>query len=184
MQILEVNSDIKFPFDWVDLDCYPNSKALRREVYLKTDDDVIHNLMELFYDLFTPIKAYIFMYDELWWQFCLDVWDIHNDVYRYEYDKLSNETQAYLSLLRESKIELDYSGVCKCNDWNAVLPIILDCIIHHIAPHSPILFSKSEDMFFYFHHTGSMGLYYKDNNCYIDNILNVFSEKYDIIIYE
>jgi hypothetical protein len=60
------------------------------------------------------------------------------------------------------------------------LLIILKCIVSHQAPYSPIFYDEVNDFFFYFHHSGSIGLYYKIENETIKNILENASDEYDI----
>ncbi|MET4013469.1 hypothetical protein ABIB62_003317 [Mucilaginibacter sp. UYP25] len=72
------------------------------------------------------------------------------------------QTQQYLSMLNDSKVPIGYSGVCKMLNCKIILAKILPCITDHIAPYSPIFFSSKYQLFFYFHHTGSIGLYYRE----------------------
>lgn len=179
MKIIDKVSGINFPFEWVNLSCYKDSKANRVEIYLKEDiDDFDTNLIHLFNSFFKRIENEILIYDKSWWNLTLDTWNIETDEYDYALDNKSDLTQKYMRMLLNSDIEVGYSGVCKCNDWDNFLKIILPTIRTHIAPYSPIFFNIENDFFFYFHHTGSIGLYYKEENKLIRNILKVSGERY------
>ena len=180
MRVLEEIQQSDLPLKWADLKKYRNSDSFRKEIYLTDDSDIVEGLIILFQTLFGKPKKDLLVYDKSWWNFCLDTWNIHTDQYDYDPDTKSKETQEYLKMLKASYIELGYSGCCKCNDWNTYLVIILKCIVSHQAPYSPIFFDEVNDFFFYFHHSGSIGLYYKIENETIKNILENASKEYDI----
>ena len=171
MRILKQIDNSDFPFDWVNLDYYPDSDAQRKEIYLIKNYDKVEELIILFYYLFGESKEDIYIYYKSWWDFCLDTWDPKNDEYHYDLYGKSKETIDYLCMLKDSDVKLGYSGSCGCLDWDLYLKIILECIIKHIAPFSPIFHNKKHNFFFYFHHTGSIGFYYHEENSAIDRIL-------------
>ena len=171
MKNLKIVTTTKFPFEWVSLESYPDSKGVKVEIYLKNNDFEATALKEMFRILFSQIDAEILIYQEHWGKFCLDTWNIKNDTYDYLGDDLSLLTKNYISMLLESNIPLEYNGVCKCNDWSKFLSIILPCIDSGLAPYSPIIFSTIHDLFFYFHYTGSIGLYYRKESNFIRDLI-------------
>ncbi len=74
-------------------------------------------------------------------------------------------------MLAKNEIKPEYSGFCICLDWDKFLPIILDCIIDHSAPYSLIFYVPNAEFMFYFHYSGSFGLYYKDLSDEIKSIM-------------
>lgn len=169
------------PLPWANLEGYRNSKAHRKEIYTNAaDGDEVSALTELFFHLFGPVKEQVLIYDKSWWDVCLGTWDIVNDKYDYTPEGKSIETSRYLTILHDAGITADFSGTCSCLDWNGFLPVILDCIVSHAAPYSPIFYSKAHDFFFYFHHTGSIGIYYPIENEAVKGILERAAEKYEL----
>ena len=154
MKILEKDANKKFPFDWVNLDYLPESNGGKREIYLQDNVNITEGLIFMFYLLFRSTKNNIQIYNSSWWDFCLDTWDSNK----------ADETKDYLKILYESHIEYGYSGSCNCFNWDRFLHVTLRCIITHKAPYSPIFYEDRNDFFFYFHHSGSIGIYYKNNN--------------------
>lgn len=132
----------------------------------------------MFYTLFQGIKNDIKVYNHSWWDFCLDTWNPNADEYDYELKGKSSETKDYLIMLTESSIEHGYSGTCSCNNWDKFLVIALACVVTHQAPYSPIFYNEKNDFFFYFHHTGSIGFYYKVRNETVAKILAIAKHKY------
>jgi len=167
-----------FPFDWANLNSYRDSFAHRKEIYLKDQSGIAEGLMFLFYSLFGPAKNSLIIYNRSWWDFCLDTWDFSRDEYNYDLEGKSVETQEYLKILKESRIPDDYSGCCVCMDWDKFLLVVLKCIISHRAPYSPLFCNVEDGYFFYFHHTGSIGIYYKKDSDVIKEILLKASEGY------
>jgi hypothetical protein len=169
------------PFEWVNLESYRDSKSFRKEIYLLNDDgDVAASLIMLFYELFGKIKKDLLVYDNSWGDFCLDTWNVHTSQYNYEPEGKSSVSKAYLVMLQESKIEPSYSGSCSCENWDAYLPVILDCILSHQAPYSPIFYNNKNQFFFYFHHSGGIGLYYKENSPFMTELLANARHTYDV----
>lgn len=64
-------------------------------------------------------------------------------------------------------------GLCKSLNWDKFLPIILDCMLSHKAPYSIMIYVPSHDFVFYFHHTGSIGLYYEELNDGVMHIIKI-----------
>ncbi len=180
MKILGKIANQDFPLVWANLDFFPESKGHKAEVYLIKNKSMIDELILMFYALFRGVKKNIKIYNHSWWDFCLDTWDPNGDKYDYELEGKSSETKDYLIMLRESSIEQGYSGICSCNDWDKFLSIVLTCIVTHRAPFSPVFYNVENDFFFYFHHTGSIGLYYKMKNEIVVKILNTARDEYDI----
>lgn len=170
----KLNKD--FPLKWVNLDFLPDSSGKKVEIYLSQKDHLSQELILMFYLLFNYVKDNIEIYNPSWWDFCMDTWNYAEDKYDYSLDSKTEESRKYLIMLRESDIEIGYSGICNCNDWDKFLSIILDCIMTHQAPYSPIFYDEKNDFFFYFHHSGSMGFYYYSENEIISKILNTIEE--------
>ncbi|MEO0684278.1 MAG: hypothetical protein AAFY76_04290, partial [Cyanobacteria bacterium J06649_11] len=132
-------------------------------------------LIELFEVLFSEVKDQIIIgqskVGEEWGGFCMDTWDMNRQENNYDFSKLSSVTIDYLNLLLDSRIEFDYRGFCRCHDWEHFLRVILGAIISHKAPYSPIFYNISSDYIFYFHHTFSIGLFYRKQNDAVETIL-------------
>ncbi len=169
-----------FPFKWANLDSYRDSEACRKEIYLKNPNKIVDGLMLMFSLLFRQSINNIIVYNKSWWDFCLDTWDFENDNYNYDLKGKSIETQEYLRVLIESHIQIGYSGCCICNNWDRFLKVILNCVVTHQAPYSPLFCDIRNNYFFYFHHTGSIGLYYKEENSIIKDILLKSLKEYTI----
>lgn len=181
MMIITKNSDHNFPFNWVNLDYYPDSNAKRIEIYLKNeDDDIVDKLKSLFYNLFDEVLISLLVFNNSWWNFCIETWDYQKDRYDYSLVGKSGITKEYLEILFDSNIEFDYSGCCMCFNWDRFILIILKCVCSQQAPYSPIFFDKNSEFFFYFHHSGSIGFYYKDTNEFIDRMLCKAKNDYDV----
>lgn len=180
MIVLEKIGVKTFPLDWVDLDFYPNSVGKKREIYLYENKVSVCNLIELFYSLFDDIKDEIFVFDSSWWKYCLDSWNTNTNKFNFDINNKSLESKKYLSLLNESEIEIHYSGSCKCHDWSKFLDVSLRCLIDKIAPYSHIFYCKKYDFFFYFHHTFSIGFYYKSENIAIKKIIQRANLRYNL----
>jgi hypothetical protein len=173
-----MQSNQNFPFEWADTNFFRNSVAYRKEIYLKEQNNLIENLVFLFHSLFGCVKNKLLIYNEAWWNFCLDTWNINTDEYNYDLEGKSVETQKYLRMLKQSQLQLDYSGCCVCKEWDFFLYIVLECIINQKAPYSPLFCDMENKFFFYFHETGSIGLYYKEENDVIQQILTKAYENY------
>ena len=180
MKILKKVNIVDFPFQWADTENYRNSDANRKGIYLPDDDNSVEELILLFYTLFGNLKHNLLIYDKSWWNFCLDTWDPNTDGYNYDLKNKSEESRDYLEMLKEAGIEGGYTGCCKCENWDKYLPIILKCITSHIAPYSSRFCDVENEFFFYFHHTGSIGIYYKENKV-TDEILRIADKEYEVV---
>ena len=160
-----------FPFNWVNLANYRESEALRKELYLPDHSNNCQDMIVLFYDLFGDAKEDLVIYNGSWWDFCLDTWNIQEDSYDYNLNGKTELTKAYLGMLEESDIEIGFEGLCVCNEWDRFLTIVVSCILSHNALYSPLFCNTSEQYFFYFHHTASLGLYYSEETLSIRNVL-------------
>lgn len=163
MSVLTKTYDLSIPFDWVDTNHLPDSISQRMEVYLKGKQS-INSLKLLFTELFYEFEKELIIYDKSWGNFCLDTWNIKSDEYDYSLYNKSLETMRYLKMLDDSAVEVNYSGCCICNDWDLFLDITLNCVVNHIAPFGHLIFHKTGELFFYFHHSYSIGIYYKEEN--------------------
>ena len=90
-------------------------------------------------------------------------------------------TAAYLKMLTDAGIPPEYSGSMECLNWDEFLSIILRCVVSHAAPYSPVFYSEADQLFFYLHHTGSIGLYYEKETTLISEILETAAEQYEIV---
>lgn len=178
MRIIRETGIEKLPITWANLEDYSRSEAYKVEIYLRENTDIIKSLIDLFYNLFGENKQNILVYDKSWWNFTLDTWNIEKNSYKYNLNNKSRETVNYLTMLNESGIKKEYSGVCECLNWTSFLQIILPCIVSNIAVYSPIFFDRKHNFFFYFHYSGSIGLYYEKMDNIILKILNFATEKY------
>lgn len=169
-----------FPPDWININYLPDSKARRIEIYLANKEGLLEGLILMFHFLFRDSKSSIIIYNNSWWDFCLDTWDHIEDKYDYELEGKSKESKEYLIMLKESAIENEYQGVCYCENWDRFLSVVLACILTHQAPYSPIFYEKKNEFFFYFHHTGSIGFYYKSENEVVSKILRIAEEEYEL----
>ncbi len=174
----EINHE--FPFSWADLNSYRDSNAYRNEFYLKDKDWVTEDLIGMFDSLFGKFKANLLIFNRQWWNFCLETWDIESEANDYNLAGKSEEAQNYLKLLINSQIQVSYDGCCICNDWPKFLKTILECVVKNKAPYSPVFCDIKNEYFFYFHESGSIGIYYKERNPIVMKILKVGHEKYSV----
>lgn len=185
MNIINKTS-IENPFDWAKFNNYRETKSFRCEIYLNNIDIesvnneslIISGLLKMFYKFFDKIKDDILIYNSSWWDLCLETWDIQTDSYNYDYKNKSKETSKYLRMLKWSNIDINYSGICQCSNWHKFLEIILNCVVYNQAPYSPIFINVESEFFFYFHASGSIGLYYKNDNELISKILYTANMEY------
>ncbi|MES2266632.1 MAG: hypothetical protein V4520_07715 [Bacteroidota bacterium] len=181
MQVIKTVANINFPFEWVNLNYYPESDAKKIEIYLADDVEPTAGMAKMFDTLFGYMKYEISVYSKSWWNFCLDTWNVHTDLHNYALTDKSIETQRYLTILKECEMPHEYSGVCEVRNWKKFLSTILPCVTSKIATYSPIFFSEKHELFFYFHHTGSIGLYYRYDNNEITDLLKIAETKYDVM---
>lgn len=173
----------KFPFSWADLEFYPNSNAIRKEIYIINFEYEISELALLFYTLFGTRKEEIVIYQKSWWDFSLESWNIQTGESDYSLNNTSPETKDYLEMLIDNDIEIGFKGFCTCTDWDSHLSKVLPCILYHQAPYSPLYLDLQNEYFFYFHHTGSIGIYYKRGNAYIESLFKKAEGLYEIVSY-
>ena len=166
--IIKYHSDSFKEFDWLDFDYLPNSNGYRCEISFQEIEDRVAQSIMLFNSLFKSFQPNFliktFGQDNEWGNFCIDTWDIENDRYDYSPANKEEPTASYLKMLKDSNIEPTFTGFCKCIDWDSFLYIILHCIMQHKAPYSMMFYEQNEKFVFYFHHSGSIGLYYKELN--------------------
>lgn len=161
-------------FNWLDFDDLPKSKGYKFELYNDCEiaiDEFILQFYSLFKKFTTEIQIGQFGVDSKWGDFCIDTWDFENDKYDYTPENKTQSTSNYLKMLIENEIEPEYKGFCECMNWDEFLPIILDCILKHTAPYSLMFYIPSYNIVFYFHHTGSFGVYYKQLNEGVKHII-------------
>lgn len=168
------------PLEWLDIDYLPNSESNRMEIHLTKHEVMTSDLLLMFNRLFYNQSDDLLIYNINWWAFCVDTWDINSDLYLIDAERLTNETHNYLELLRKSNIEIDFSGCCKCSDWDFFLRIILDCLLTNTAPYSPFFIDLEHQFAFYFHHTGSIGLYYKYKSQVVCDIISKAAIFYEV----
>ena len=181
--ILKIKQEENFPFNWVNLspESGINAQSHKIEISPRNQKANVSNMKSLFHDLFNTIINELSIFSLSWWDYCLDTWDIQKNTYCYSPQYLSKETANYLIMLQKSDIVQGYSGSCICNDWDAYLSIALDCLIKGIAPYGHLIYDFNKQFFFYFHYSGSIGLYYKEGNPFIANLIKN-NTKYDIDI--
>jgi hypothetical protein len=179
MIIIQALHQTDFPLSWANLKSYPDSNAFRKEIYTHAEDQELEELAMLFHHLFGPLKDSINIYDSSWWDVCLGTWDMEK--HDYSPEGKSPETAAYLTMLADAGIPPEYSGCVQCLHWDEFLTIILRCIVCHAAPYSPLFYSEADQLFFYFHHTGSIGLYYEKETEVVKGILERAAERYEIV---
>ncbi|UII22647.1 hypothetical protein [Fulvivirga ligni] len=168
-------------FDWLDFDYLPGSKGFKFEVYFKEPKDLVSKSILIFYSLFRSflddVLITTFGQDGEWGNFCLDTWDIENDRYDYSPHNKKEPTASYLSMLNDSGIEPEYNGYCKCINWDKFLYVMFHCVAQHTAPYSMMFYEPKNEFVFYFHHSGSFGIYYKDLNSSIKKVIRKVQEE-------
>ncbi|MFD0863720.1 hypothetical protein ACFQ1M_16010 [Sungkyunkwania multivorans] len=163
-------------YSWLNFESLPDSHGYKFELYPKSELN-IDGFVILFYSIFEKfideLQIGQFGRNNKWGDFCIDTWDLHNDRCDYSLEGKSKSTSTYLNMLTANEIEPEYTGFCKSLNWNRFLPIILDCIFNHIAPYSIMIYAPNCQLVFYFHHTGSIGVYYSDLN---DGVMHVIDK--------
>ncbi len=170
MKVLDKRVESRIPFDWLNLEDMASSSCFRVEIYLPDGVNPNEHLKAMFYQLFTNFKYDLVVANGRWGDFCLDIWNPETDEYDYALDDKEAETRSYLEMLLQSNIEFDYEGLCVCKDWDSFLDAVIPCVTNHLAPFSPMLYNVDEQFVFYFHHTGSIGLLYRNQTKTIDDI--------------
>ncbi len=176
MNLIKCQLENKLQYNWIDYDFLPNSKGNRIELYFD-DGEELSEYVQMFYYVFghvmDDIKIGMHGLNGNWWDYCIDVWDFENDKFNYSSDNMTESSRRYIDFLKSNCIESNYTGLCKCNNWNAFLPITFNCILDHSAPYSHMYAVEQSDMLFYFHHSGSFEIYYKSQNKAVDRITEV-----------
>ncbi len=152
---------------WLD---FPEKEGIANKDFIKT----FHTLLGQF------LKEVVISFFEPsldtekggWGNFCIEVWNIHDDTRDYEPEGKNPETARYLTMLKECNIEPTYNWLCECKDWSKFLPIMLDCVMTCKAPYSLYFYCPSQQFLAYFHHTPSFGIYYKKINPAILGIID------------
>ena len=178
MRILE-KMDFR-TFRWLNFDNLKESDCYRFEIYFE-DNASLSEISSVSYMLFNPNLNDIFLgqfgVDSEWGDFCLDTWDINKDRYDYSLEGKSGPTLRYLKMLKENEVNPEYTGFCKLLNWYSFLEINLDCVLNHIAPYSTVFYNSKFQYMFYFHHSKSIGVYYKHLNEGVNHILNKIKAK-------
>lgn len=162
------------PFDWLDFEMLTNSDGYKFEIY-PSNSNSSENLFSIFVKLFGRYSDELIIgqfADAEWGDYCIDTWDLENEKYDYSPVGKSAQTSRYLKLLSDNEIEPSYKGYCKTFDWDTVLPVFLECVLNHVANYSIMIYSPSNEFVFYFHHTNSVGVYYRDSNKAISDIVS------------
>ena len=162
-------------YRWLDFSNLPNSDGCKFEIHNEDIEVDTSEFIMLFYSLFgnylDDLIVGQFGEKSSWDDYCIDTWDHKNDRYDYSPKGKTPSTAAYLKMLIDNNIEADYTGFCKCLNWDSFLPIIINCLVSHAAPYSIMTYISDKDVVFYFHHTGSFGVYYKELNDPVKYIL-------------
>lgn len=181
MKILRKVSSNRFNgFDWLNFDYLPDSEGYKFEIYLDQIDNLVPYFVSHFYSLFGQLSDELVIgtfANCMWGDFCLDTWDVQNDRYDYSSSNKGEPTASYLDMLHDSEIEPNYQGYCQCVDWNIFLYVTLSCVIKHTAPYSMMFYAPTYEFVYYFHHSGSLGVYYREFNDEIKMIIRKAKEE-------
>lgn len=80
-------------------------------------------------------------------------------------------------MMASNNIEFDYNGFCEILDWNRFLDLHLDIVIN-VAGSDSLKFYNAKDQYcFYAHHSFSVGIYFKEMNESLKNVLKKSSEE-------
>ena len=153
--------DISVP-EWINLEQLEKSSGKRVEIYSQPQiqlKDFIFQTKNLFGALGEEFILLHIGPSPSWGDYCLDTWNITTGEADYSLQGKCPATQDYLLYLEASDISPLYQGGCICRNWDSFLPILIKCLFDKVAPYSPLLIRKSMDAFFYFHHSGSWGVY-------------------------
>jgi hypothetical protein len=162
------------PFNWFNFEYFPDSEANKFELYSTGDVNVTNSnliFQALFGNFYSELEIGQPTPNANWGDFCIDVWDVKHDKYDYSLEGKNEATIKYLSMLKENDIAPEYTGLCHCLMWDEFLPVALECVITHIAPYSLMFYCPNYEFVFYFHHSGSFGVYYRTCNKAILDIL-------------
>ena len=77
---------------------------------------------------------------------------------------------SYQEMLVDGRIDPEYEGACKCNDWLAFFEFAFETVVKKEVLYSPLFFSLEHNLVFYMHHSGEIGIYYTKPNLCIENL--------------
>ncbi len=167
-------------FGWLNFDNFRQGKGYGFQLYFPESKNITNqDLIAVFHALFEPFLNNLTIAllepgtseEGGWGDFCLETWNIQQDTYDYSPEGKSPETARYLEMLQASHIEPSYDGLGYCQYWDQFLSITLDCVMTHKALYSFDFYELTNQFLFYFHHTRSLGIYYKQFNDAIMHIL-------------
>lgn len=165
MRVVEkYNSSSLQGFQWLNFESLPESDGYKAEIFFNDYDGTVASMMSHFYYFFSKYKDDILInqfgnYD--WGDYCLD-----------DFSESSNTSVGkYLGMLSENEIEYEYKGFVKCLNWNRFLNITLENVVNCSALYGMIFYVINQQFAFYFHYSGSIGLYYKELNSAIKQII-------------
>lgn len=186
MPFIYKKAEPNLPFHWLNEEDLSDNQCLKYEIYIPEPKDIQQELIDLFYTLFDIDKDQLVIGNRgKWGDFCLDTWNQETGEYDYSLSNKSFETIRYLSMLSDSNVEAEYSGYSICQNWDSFLSLTLSCVLSHIAPYSHLFYNPSKEYVFYFHHTGSIGIFFPNNNIH-SNRFRGKAEKngYDVVVKE
>ena len=175
--IIKSNTGFK-PFKWLRFNLLTDSKGYKFELYLTKEEPSTQDLIDIFHKLFSPFIKELEISTPIpglapWGDYCLDTWNMHQESSNYSIEGKSPTTQRYLKMLQDNHIEPSYVGLCLCHNWNEFLSITVDCVMACNAIYSIKCYCPSQKFMFYFHYTGSLGIYYKKFN---DAVLYILTQ--------
>ena len=174
-----VSTTQTFP-TWFSLDNFPISEAYRYEIYLN-DDSSVENLYLMFERLFSNIDTLILCYDTSWWDICIETWDINNNLFNYTLQGKSVETCNFLKMLEDNNITKNYNGFITSTSWDIFLDKLLPLVLTGQAPYCPLFYIEKYEIVFYFHHSGSIGLYAHQKSEFLQTLLISAGIWYEIV---
>lgn len=177
-KLLQKTNKSVFPFEWIDFERLRNSQSFRLEIYLNEDvEDYQIGLEELFVTLFSQHKKSLNIYYDNWGDFAYEDLD-PDDLASFANEGTPFVPFGYTEVLEDSKIEKTYVGSCECLDWDSFIKLEIKYVVKWRAMYGHYFFSPDCEFFFYFHHTGSIGFYYKEENSQVREILSKAKAQY------
>lgn len=180
MKILE---KVEFkPYEWIDFKGLPYSDGYRVTINYRCseEDDVTVSIkvFHLLFDEFIDSLVVGQLGEEIGWgDYTLDTWNIHTGEIDYSPENKEEPTASYLLMLEASGIEPEYTGHCKCLDWDKFLYYTIYCVMTHVASYGMLHYIPKHEIFFYIHHTCGIGFYYKEMNDAVKSILTKAENK-------
>ncbi len=165
--------------DWFSPTDPTSSAGHKIEIdFVAAEMDSAVSFSEVFLCLFGTFAAGFFVHIRgTWGDFCLDTWDPSDESYDIDSSKLSEPTRGYLNFLHHSSIALDSEKDYHCINWKGLFDILEPCILNHVAPFSPYIYSLELNMVCYFHHSHSVGIYYLSETPQVKQILEVATKE-------